>query len=231
MQRLDILYPLTLNSIFVNRFQCEQTMEEHGAQEKQKVGSMSDDSNDEQIDCHDFMPEQKPNVVPSSWKPFGCETCGKRFTLRGSLKTHEKLHGFRPTYNCDVCGKTFKVASGLKSHASLHSGQKPFHCDICGKSFTLKGSLKTHSALHSTVRESFRCYICGKTYKGRASLKSHYAMHADKKSFMCEVCDKDCTLSSLTLHAPLCCNSKPHVCFDIRSHLMQHITSHSVMLL
>ncbi|XP_021915763.1 zinc finger protein 737-like isoform X3 [Zootermopsis nevadensis] len=165
-------------------------MEEHSAQEKQylsqQMKNMTEDSNNVGLDSHDFVPEHKPNILQSSWKPFGCETCGKRFTLKGSLRTHEKLHGFRPVYNCDICGKTFKVAAGLKSHASLHSGQKPFHCDICGKSFTLKGSLKTHSALHSTVQESFPCYVCGKTYKGKASLKSHSAMHSNKKPFMCE---------------------------------------------
>lgn len=216
-------------------------MEEHSAQEKQclsqQMDSMTEDSSNVALDSHDFMPEQKPKMVQSSWKPFGCEMCGKRFTLKGSLKTHEKLHGFRPTYNCDVCGKTFKVAAGLKSHSSLHSGHKPFHCDICGKSFTLKGSLKTHSALHSTVQESFPCYVCGKTYKGKASLKSHSAMHSIKKPFMCEVCDQHSTCSSFTLHAALCHNNKPLVCqvcdmcFETRSHLMQHIASHMVMLM
>lgn len=215
-------------------------MEEHSAQEKQylsqQMKNMTEDSNNVGLDSHDFVPEHKPNILQSSWKPFGCETCGKRFTLKGSLRTHEKLHGFRPVYNCDICGKTFKVAAGLKSHASLHSGQKPFHCDICGKSFTLKGSLKTHSALHSTVQESFPCYVCGKTYKGKASLKSHSAMHSNKKPFMCEVCDQHSTRSSFTLHAALCYKNKPYVCqvcgmcFEVRSHLIQHITSHMVML-
>lgn len=191
-------------------------MEKNGAQEErslsQKRGSMTEEPQNIQLDSEDFVPEQKSDVVQSSWKPFVCETCGKRFTLKGSLRTHEKLHGFRPTYSCDVCGKTFKVAAGLRSHASLHSGEKPFHCDICGKSFTLKGSLKTHSALHSTVQESFPCYICRKSYKGKASLKSHFAMHSGKKSFMCEVCDQRCIYSSLRLHASFCYVSKPYIC-------------------
>jgi KRAB domain-containing zinc finger protein len=216
-------------------------MEDNGAQEKQclsqKTGSVTEESKNVQLGHNDLIPEEEPGMVQSSLKPFGCETCGKRFTLKGSLRTHEKLHGFRPTYTCDICGKSFKVATGLKSHSSIHSGQKPFHCDICGKSFTLKGSLKTHSALHSTVQESFPCYICKKTYKGKASLKSHFAMHSGKKSFMCEVCDQHCTHSSLRLHAELCCISKPYVCHvcgmscDVRSHLIQHITSHMVMLM
>lgn len=215
-------------------------MEEHSVQEKQylsqQMGSVIEDSSNAEHDTRDFMPEQKPNIVQSSWKPFGCETCGKRFTLKGSLRTHEKLHGFRPTYNCDICGKTFKVAAGLKSHASLHSGQKPFYCDICGKSFTLKGSLKTHSALHSTVQESFPCFVCGKTYKGKASLKSHFAMHSIKKPFMCEVCQQHSAYSSYALHVALLCRSKPYVChvcmmcFEVRNHLIQHITSHMVDL-
>jgi uncharacterized Zn-finger protein len=225
--RLDILYPLTAENVSVNRFLCEQdAMEDDGAREKpcpsRKTGTVTEESKKAQLDHNDFIPEEKPDAVQTSLKPFGCETCGKRFSLRGSLRTHEKLHGFRPTYSCDVCGKTFKVASGLKSHASLHSGQKPFHCDVCGKTFTLKGSLKTHSALHFTAQESFPCFICKKTYKGRASLKSHFAMHSGKKSFMCEVCGQQ--------QSQIACRIVPYVyqvcgmSCDVRSHLIQHIT-------
>ena len=212
-------------------------MEESGAQEKrynvQDASVMTEESGSVGPDSHTYTPEQRPSTVKGAWKPYGCDKCGKRFTLKGSLKTHEKLHGFRPTYTCDVCGKNFKVASGLKAHEALHAGAKPFRCEICGKTFTLKGSLKTHSAIHSVDREGFPCYICGKMYKGKASLMTHIALHLGKRPDTCEVCDQS---SNPTLHASLSCDQKPFVCqvcgvcFELRSHLIQHITLHLLML-
>jgi len=167
-------------------------------------------------------------------RPFSCETCGKRFTLRGSLKTHEKLHAFRQSYHCHVCGKTFKVEGGLKSHAVLHTNHRPFLCVVCGKGFTLKGSLKTHLTLHSVHRATYPCDICGKTYKGKASYESHKAQHLGQPLYQCEVCGKNFTLKgSLKLHAMLHSGLKPYTCqvcgmgFAVRSHLTRHFRMHN----
>ena len=79
----------------------------------------------------------------SEEKPFHCELCDQKFSLKSNLKAHVMSHkGGRFEYKeCD-----YKAArkSSLVTHLLTHSGVKPHKCDSCEYSTTTKSSLMVH---------------------------------------------------------------------------------------
>ena len=66
-------------------------------------------------------------------KPYKCDVCGKRFSVKDILTTHMRTHTGEKPYKCDVCGKWFSVKDTLTTHMRTHTGEKPYKCDVCGK--------------------------------------------------------------------------------------------------
>uniref|UniRef100_A0A8C1WQ49 C2H2-type domain-containing protein n=1 Tax=Cyprinus carpio TaxID=7962 RepID=A0A8C1WQ49_CYPCA len=96
---------------------------------------------------------------------FTCQQCDKRYTKKGNLKVHIRVHAGETPYTCTQCGKGFYQQGSFIVHMRIHSGEKPFSCQQCGKCFTKKGTLKCHiehshqrKALHlPTAQENSHC--------------------------------------------------------------------------
>ncbi|KAI9025621.1 A designed zinc finger protein bound To Dna, partial [Hyaloraphidium curvatum] len=76
---------------------------------------------------------------------FACPMCGKRFTRRFNLHSHQLSHnGLRP-YSCTHpgCDKSFARKHDLKRHAKLH-GEKEFACPRCGGRFARGDAMERH---------------------------------------------------------------------------------------
>lgn len=49
-----------------------------------------------------------------------CNTCGKTFSRRDNLMTHQRVHTDERPYKCVPCGKAFRWMSALRHHEEMH---------------------------------------------------------------------------------------------------------------
>ena len=105
---------------------------------------------------------------------FFCETCGKSFSNKSSLKTH-KLHvheKYSEEVPCDVCGISFRTRELLKHHQEREHNEWPrFACDTCGQRFGSNYHLKRHQIIHTN--EEIPCPLCSRRFKRKDGLDSH----------------------------------------------------------
>ena len=85
-----------------------------------------------------FSLKTHPILHQRSEKPYQCDKCDKRFTMKRYLKQHQTTHSNEKPFKCDKCGKQFSQKSYLKRHQILHTGEKAFKCDVCDKKIFAK---------------------------------------------------------------------------------------------
>ncbi|XP_030050689.1 zinc finger protein 214-like [Microcaecilia unicolor] len=111
-------------------------------------------------------------------KLFTCPDCGKSFSKKGTLMTHQRIHLAIKLFTCTECGKSFSQKQVLRNHKKIH-GVKPFTCADCGKSFHYKGNLTVHERIHTGVKP-YICAECGKSFSQKISLTIHQRTHTHR---------------------------------------------------
>ncbi|XP_073536870.1 gastrula zinc finger protein XlCGF66.1-like [Phyllobates terribilis] len=166
-------------------------------------------------------------------KRFLCAECGKCFTRKDDLHTHQRIHSMMKPFSCSECGKCFSCKSGLFRHHKIHTGEKPFLCSECGKCFIEKSTLVAHQRIH-TGEKPFSCSQCGKCCSQKSDLAKHERIHTGEKPFSCLECGKCFTEKShLSKHQRIHTGEKPFLCsecgkcFMEKSHLVTHQRIHT----
>ncbi|KAK3883589.1 hypothetical protein Pcinc_012092 [Petrolisthes cinctipes] len=122
------------------------------------------------------------SVPKKNLKMYDCDKCGKRFSYKSTLATHQKVvHSNEKQFKCPECPKEFARKSYLDVHMVVHTGEKKYKCDECGKSFTQKGSLNIHSMTHCKDSSHLVCSDCDVVFSKSSELCIHKRENHDVK--------------------------------------------------
>ncbi|XP_060045378.1 zinc finger protein 57 homolog isoform X2 [Erinaceus europaeus] len=122
--------------------------------------------------------ETRTSVFPSSraGPPFLCHTCGKSFSRRSNLHSHQFTHSSRRINSCSQCGKSFRNPKALSYHRRMHLGERPFCCSLCDKTYCDASGLSRHRRVHLGYRPH-SCPFCGKCFRDLSEVKRHLRIH------------------------------------------------------
>ncbi|XP_044739025.1 zinc finger protein OZF-like [Chrysoperla carnea] len=179
-------------------------------------------------------------------KPFNCEICGLRFSIRSNYMRHSKIHRGDRRHKCTECDQIFFERYALLDHMKRHSNEVPYKCELCDKKYKRVSSLKAHvSSAHCNEprtkikrnpdqEKTHLCNHCGKTFLTKLRLIEHIRLHTGEKPIRCTICNKSFTHASmLSSHRKIHTGEKPYSCkycgtaFRLKVALKMHEAIHT----
>ncbi|ROT71121.1 hypothetical protein C7M84_010588, partial [Penaeus vannamei] len=96
---------------------------------------------------------------PRGVRPFGCDTCGRRFSQKGNLLRHSLLHTNEKPFGCGVCRKFFVQKAHLVKHVVVHR-QRLAALKRCRR----REALERGSSAEAK-EGALRCKVCGLQFR------------------------------------------------------------------
>lgn len=212
-----------------------------------------------------------------------CDQCGREFAHYSSLTRHKRAtHSGKRPFSCDICHRKFSIKQYLVQHELTHRAEKPFACDCCERTFVQRRFLRRHKQkfhvdkvelfekdslqpelIHEDVifgdelaiaekspsiqedlilpsmqskdgGQTYDCDQCEKKFTTRASVARHKRRtHAGERPYSCEECGRTfAARENLVEHKRIHTGEKPYTCkicdkkFCRRTQVRKHMQRH-----
>ncbi|KAF7657246.1 hypothetical protein LDENG_00029870 [Lucifuga dentata] len=82
-------------------------------------------------------------------KPYKCQHCPKKFSLKHQLDTHHRVHTGEKPFECRLCGQRSRDYSAMIKHLRTHGGATPYQCTVCLEFCSSLVAMQRHVKSHA----------------------------------------------------------------------------------